>query len=137
MRRRSFILCSGAGMGAALLPGLAGLRRAAAQAAAASVDVASFEQLKKSGQLLLNKTGFGPVLLVLQGDTRAVTAFDPRCPHRGCTVDWESSSKTFVCPCHGVVFNGSGKVIEGTRTRKPLTSYQAKVVGGRVLISQA
>lgn len=100
------------------------------------MDVASFEQLKSSGHLLLNKTGFGPILLVLEGDTKALKAFDPRCPHRGCTVDWESASKTFVGPCHGMVFNATGKVIEGTRTRKPLTTDQAKVVGRRVLISR-
>ncbi len=45
------------------------------------------------------------------------------CTHLGCTV--EVTPKTVVCPCHGSVFDRSGKVVRGPADR-PLERYEVE-----------
>ncbi|HEX4071514.1 MAG TPA: Rieske (2Fe-2S) protein [Planctomycetaceae bacterium] len=38
-----------------------------------------------------------------------VTAFNVRCPHLGCAVDYRSSHNDYFCPCHMSAFNLDGQ----------------------------
>jgi Rieske Fe-S protein len=55
------------------------------------------------------------------------------CPHLGCPVNWNSERKSFQCPCHGAVFDPSGKRISGPPPRD-LDPLQFEVRSGRLWV---
>jgi thiosulfate dehydrogenase [quinone] large subunit len=54
----------------------------------------------------------GDPSLVVQPESGTFLAFDAVCPHAGCTVEYASSSRLFLCPCHGSEFNGRTGAVE-------------------------
>ncbi|MEC9348654.1 MAG: ubiquinol-cytochrome c reductase iron-sulfur subunit [Planctomycetota bacterium] len=52
------------------------------------------------------------VYVLKVGDS--LRAFDAKCTHLDCNVNWNKGVRGFHCPCHGGAFDTSGKV-----TRKP------------------
>ena len=53
----------------------------------------------------------------LMSSTDGLLAFSAKCPHLGCTVNFDAVSKKFKCPCHGSIFDASGKWISGPAKR--------------------
>jgi len=51
-------------------------------------------------------------------------AFDAVCPHAGCTVEYQSSQRLFICPCHGSEFNGRTGSVEVGPAQRGLTPLQ-------------
>ncbi len=66
-------------------------------------------------------------------DPKSYVAISTRCAHLGCPVNFVAASKSFVCPCHGGVYDFQGKVIGGPPVR-PLDRFQTRVVKGQVQI---
>jgi len=62
-----------------------------------------------------------------------VTVFSPMCTHLGCGYHWDGAGQQFKCPCHGSVFNISGRVVTGPAPR-PLNTLPAKIENGRLLV---
>jgi menaquinol-cytochrome c reductase iron-sulfur subunit len=60
-------------------------------------------------------------------------AISTRCAHLGCPVNFVAASQSFVCPCHGGVYDFEGKVIGGPPVR-PLDRFQTRVKNGQVQI---
>lgn len=63
----------------------------------------------------------------------AITVFSPICPHLGCGFRWEGADKTFKCPCHGSVYDVTGRVLVGPAPR-PLDVLPSKVEQGKLLV---
>jgi Rieske Fe-S protein len=63
----------------------------------------------------------------LQGDH--ATILDIHCTHMGCPVQWNGAARRFFCPCHGGVFDETGRVLSGPPPR-PLDRYVTKIDGG-------
>jgi menaquinol-cytochrome c reductase iron-sulfur subunit len=63
------------------------------------------------------------VFLVWDG-SKAVRALSATCTHLGCQVRWDKEH--FRCPCHGGVYDASGKVVSGPPPR-PLDSLDARI----------
>lgn len=55
----------------------------------------------------------GKQLAAFKDESGAVTLLNPKCPHLGCLVDWDSAKKQWVCPCHASEFEATGKVLKG------------------------
>lgn len=95
--------------------------------------VGTVMELNQKGQLLI-KQGAGKVLVVRNpSDPKTVTAVNPACTHKGCTVEWKADKQAFICPCHGASFALDGKAIKGP-AQKPLTTYTSKIEANSVLV---
>ena len=58
-------------------------------------------------------------------------AISTRCMHLGCPVRYIDASQRFVCPCHGGVYEFTGKVAGGPPVR-PLDRFYTRVSNGQV-----
>ena len=74
----------------------------------------------------------GDIIIIRTGQSSYV-ALSKICTHQGCTVDYSSSSKSIICPCHGSVFNTSGSVLQGPAF-SPLKTYAVSVSGTSLTI---
>ena len=72
------------------------------------------------------------VFLVWDG-AASVHALSATCTHLGCQVRWEADDTRFRCPCHGGVFDATGKVLEGPPPR-PLDRVETRLESGVVLV---
>jgi menaquinol-cytochrome c reductase iron-sulfur subunit len=61
--------------------------------------------------------------------------YNGRCTHLGCLVTYRSSSRTFLCPCHGGVFDvRNGAVLDGPPPR-PLDQLENRVDRGELSVN--
>lgn len=60
-------------------------------------------------------------------------AISNRCTHVGCPVRYAQAAGSFICPCHGGVYNARGEVIGGPPVR-PLDRFYTRTVAGRVQV---
>lgn len=49
-----------------------------------------------------------------------------RCPHLGCTVNWEASEQRFLCPCHASTFDFYGEY-ERTPVPRALDTFEVHI----------
>jgi menaquinol-cytochrome c reductase iron-sulfur subunit len=68
-----------------------------------------------------------------RNDQTTFTAFAVNCTHLACPVNWQAQAEIFLCPCHGGVFYGDGRVAAGPPPR-PLPRYDVRVQGDSVQV---
>lgn len=66
----------------------------------------------------------GKRALVFRDRKGAVRAFDARCTHEGCTVQYLAGESAIWCACHNARFDSDGRVLSGPPPR-PLPRYTA------------
>jgi menaquinol-cytochrome c reductase iron-sulfur subunit len=72
----------------------------------------------------------------IDGDAGAdlpYVAISNRCTHVGCPARYAQAANSFICPCHGGVYDGRGQVIGGPPVR-PLDRFYTRVVDDRVQV---
>jgi Rieske Fe-S protein len=62
-----------------------------------------------------------------------IVALSSRCVHVGCPVRYVAAARSFVCPCHGGVYNFTGLRTGGPPPR-PLDRFYTLIRNGNVLI---
>ncbi len=76
----------------------------------------------------------GAVYLARKSDNE-VLAFNLKCPHLGCAIDYRKKSKDYFCPCHNSSFALDGSVTtENSPSPRPMDTMEAKVEEGFVWI---
>ena len=74
-------------------------------------DVKSPEELK-AGEGAVFRRGLHKVA-IYRDNNGTVHELSAVCPHLKCIVHWDSTEKTWDCPCHGSRFDAMGQVING------------------------
>jgi len=62
-------------------------------------------------------------------------ALTSRCSHVGCPVNYVAAAHSFVCPCHGGVYDFRGRRTGGPPPR-PLDRFRTRVRAGQVEVGQ-
>lgn len=62
--------------------------------------------------------------------------FSRTCSHLGCLVRWDDNKESFLCPCHGAVFDKDGAVVEGPPP-EPLQKLDVKEESGILYVKEA
>jgi menaquinol-cytochrome c reductase iron-sulfur subunit len=68
-----------------------------------------------------------------KGTTDEFIAISTRCMHLGCPVRYVQASARFICPCHGGVYDFTGRVAGGPPVR-PLDRFYVRVENGEVQV---
>jgi len=59
-------------------------------------------------------------------------ALSARCPHLGCTLNYDTVSQSFKCPCHGSAFTLAGRRVEGPARKDMARVPLQKLTSGDV-----
>jgi Rieske Fe-S protein len=76
---------------------------------------------------------FGNKNVLLRRDAETIRAFNLRCTHAGCTVEWQDTAQKFVCHCHGAEFHADGSVAKLPAT-EPLEELTIRREQGKMML---
>ena len=70
----------------------------------------------------------GQPALLLKAKDGQLTAMSALCTHSGCKVNWQADEQKLLCPCHGSIFDTSGKALSGP-AKAPLPKIAVQIKG--------
>lgn len=76
-----------------------------------------------------------PTVIIRHSEVQ-ISALSATCTHLGCVVKFKQSSGELYCPCHGGMFDYTGKVLGGPPPG-PLPSYPVRVDGEYIVVEEA
>jgi Rieske Fe-S protein len=76
----------------------------------------------------------GAVYLRRQPGQTKIECLTATCPHAGCFVNYDASTKTFQCPCHNSHFALDGAIIQPSPSPRPMDSLTCEVRQDQVLV---
>lgn len=121
--------------GAALAPSFASHARSWQRAA--SVDELADGVPTPVTLRLIRQDGYRQVVdrrvVYIQRAADGVRVLDSTCTHLGCRTRYDDTSKHFVCPCHGGVYDSDGSVLEGPPPAS-LRRIEARIDGTDVVV---
>lgn len=92
------------------------------------VEIATLAELPEGSAKNFAYNGVPCAVINVGGEIRG---FSRVCTHLQCAIDWNTNSKSFVCPCHVAVFDTKGQVVSGPAP-KPLPRLRIAVEGGKI-----
>lgn len=99
------------------------------------IDIAALHDIPREGARVV-KTPAGCIAVFRTADDQ-VFALDDRCPHKGGPLSEGIVHGTAVtCPLHGWVFDMATGLAQGA-DEGSVTTYSARIEGGRVLLDAA
>jgi cytochrome b6-f complex iron-sulfur subunit len=135
MNRRDFLnntgLFLGTGIVAEVMEGCSKSSTVPTPTAGFTIDLSipANSALKTTGGFILTKG-----IYVICTAPSTYIALSSICTHQGCTVNFSSSSDQFSCPCHGGMFDISGKVVKGPPS-SPLPKYSVTLTGNTLTVT--
>lgn len=97
------------------------------------VKIEGAEQLQPGSFLYFTYPKRSDAAVLVRGQEGEYVAFSRRCPHLGCSIEFEKGRKCLVCPCHRGAYDArTGYVIYGPPPR-PIDQIVLQVrAGGEV-----
>ena len=92
-----------------------------------SSELLSIGSAKSQGTVIVIRTATGST-------PSAFVALSLICTHMGCTVNYDQSSESFKCPCHGSEYNVDGQVTQGPAP-SALKAYTVTIANSELTVN--
>ena len=73
-------------------------------------------------------------VIIVRDNSNNIQAVAEACTHEGCSINYDSGTQTFPCPCHGAKFSLTGSVLNGP-AQTNLKKYTTTLTGNMLRVN--